>query len=218
MQQQSEASALRFQLLSNLPDFGFSNLVSSWTFLNFLQYFGDSEMREQTGYLLSPSFFEIITDRDPGFIDSYIYLANSISMYAGQPRESIRLMEQGLSELSPETVPRSYLVWRHKATDELLFVRDTQAAQISYATAADWAERSADPDAANIAAASNQTAVFLANEPNSKPAQISAWSQVLLRATDDTIREAAISNIEALGGRVLLAENGQVTVRYRSEE
>ena len=218
IQNQDRITSLRPQLLSNLPNFGFRNFVSYWVFLNFLQYFGSSDERNTVGYSLSPEFFEVIVDRDPGFIDSYIYLTNSISIYAGRPHESIRLMEQGISKLSPETIPTSYFVWRHKATDELLFTRDTQAAKNSYEMAADWAERSSDPDSDLIAELSRQTASFLATDPNSKPAQISAWSQILLRATDNAIAEAATEQIEALGGTVLLAEDGQVTVRYTADD
>ena len=120
--------------------------------------------------------------------------------------------------MSPETIPKSYLVWRYKATDELLFVGDTQAAKESHETAVDWAERSSDPDADFIAKLSRQTAAFLATDPNSKPAQFNSWSQVLLRATDNTIRQEAIAQIEALGGVVLVSENGQVTVRYKPSD
>lgn len=218
IEQQTERIALQLKLWSQMPNFGFRNLTSDWVFLNFLQYFGDSEIRDLTTYNLSPGFFELIVNHDPGFIDSYIYLTNSISMYAANPNESIRLMEKGLSAMSPETHPRSYFVWRHKATDELLFVENTQAAKRSYETSADWAERSTDPNAAEIAKLSRKTATFLATNPNSRPARISAWSQVLLMATDDTIRQAAVIQIEALGGTVLLARDGQVTVKYKLDK
>ena len=56
IERQHEVIALRLQLLSRLPDFGFSNLMSNWIFLNFLQYFGDSAARDVMGYDLSPDF------------------------------------------------------------------------------------------------------------------------------------------------------------------
>ena len=74
LRRQNEVANLRLGLLSQLPNFGFKNLVSSWTFLNFLQYFGDSSARSINGYGLSPTFFEIIVNRDPYFVDSYVYL------------------------------------------------------------------------------------------------------------------------------------------------
>ena len=66
IQRQDRTTSLRLQLLSNLPNFGFRNLVSNWVFLNFLQYFGSSDERNTVGYSLSPEFFEVIVARDPG--------------------------------------------------------------------------------------------------------------------------------------------------------
>ena len=40
-------------MLKNLPSFGFDNLIADWTFLKFLQYFGDDEARDVTGYDLA---------------------------------------------------------------------------------------------------------------------------------------------------------------------
>ncbi|MEM9804989.1 MAG: hypothetical protein AAF959_06890 [Cyanobacteria bacterium P01_D01_bin.56] len=209
-------AAQRLAMLSALPKFGYKNIFANWTFLNFLQYFGNSELRSIVGYGLSDNYFESIIDNDPYFISSYIFLVNSISMYAGKPEQSIDLLNKGLASLKPNVPSRSYFIWRHKGTDELLFIGDNKAAQNSYQTAAVWAEKSSDKDADLVAKISRKTAQFLATDPNSKPAQIGAWSEILLRATDNTIRQKAIANIEALGGSVLHSQNGQVTVRYKT--
>lgn len=200
-----------------LPKFGYNNLFSDWVFLSFLQYFGDSDFRKETGYSLSSEYFEDIVDNDPYFIDSYIFLVNTVSMYEGQPKRSISLIEKGLTNMRPNAPEHSYLIWRYKATDELLFLGNIKSAQKSYETAATWAENSDDENATLVATLSRKTAEFLATDPNSKSAQIGAWSEVLLRATDDNIRKEAIANIESLGGRVLFAEDGQVTVRYKAD-
>lgn len=205
-------------LLRSLPKFGYTNLFADWTLLNFIQYFGDSSLRQVTGYGLSDDYFESIIDSDPLFIESYIFLVNSISMYMGQPENSIRLIEMGLEDMAPDKPERSYLLWRYKGTDELLFLGDTLAAQQSYQTAAAWAEKSSDENAELIAKLSKNTANFLAEDPNSRPAQINSWSEVLLRAIDDNIRQKAIAEIEALGGKVLRANDGQVTIRYGTEQ
>lgn len=212
-----QALQKQLEFTLTLPAFGFDNLLADWTFLNFLQYFGDSDQRTHLGHALSLDFFAVIVDRDPYFIDTYLYLTNSISIYAGQPLESIRLMEKGLVSLTPQSPPRSFFVWRHKATDELLFLGDTQAAKKSYETAASWAEQSPAQDATLVARLSRQTVHFLEADPNSRPAQINAWSEVLLRATDENIKQAAISQIEQLGGTILVSKQGQVTVRYFKE-
>lgn len=215
---QLQRSQAYLQFISTAPVFGFENLVSSWIFLRFLQYFGNSNQREQQGYGLSVDFFEIIVDKDPKFVDSYLYLSHSVSIYAGKPLDTVRLMEKGLSSMTPESTPRGFFVWRNKAVDELLFLGDNQSAKISHEMAADWAEQSADPEAKLVARLSRQTASFLATDPNSKSAQISSWSQILARAIDDNLRQEAITRIQSLGGEILRAQNGQVTVRYNPNE
>ena len=215
---QLQRSQSFLQLISTAPVFGFENLVSSWVFLRFLQYFGDSDQRAQHGYGQSVDFFEIIVDRDPKFVDSYLYLSHSISIYAGKPLDTVRLMEKGLSGMTPEGPSKGFFVWRNKAIDELLFLGDIQSAKISHTIAADWAKQSSAPEAKLVARLSRQTASFLATNPNSKSAQISSWAEVLARAIDDNVRQEAMAKIQTLGGEILQAQDGQVTVRYNPNE
>jgi hypothetical protein len=51
-QQEAQQEALRLKMLKTIPSFGFDNLIADWTFLKFLQYFGDDEARDVTGYNL----------------------------------------------------------------------------------------------------------------------------------------------------------------------
>lgn len=218
LNQQEATISLRLSFLKWLPTFGFQNLMADWTFLNFIQYFGESEERAIAGYANSTDFFNVIIDRDPRFMGAYLYLTNTVSVYAGQPKEAIRLMEQGLATMAPNIPPKSYLVWRYKGIDEMLFTGDNQAAQQSFEMAADWADQASDDESTYVAQASRQTAAFLATDPNSRPALISGWMSVLNRAIDDNVRQEAIDQIEALGGQVLVANDGQVTVRYQTEQ
>ncbi len=218
LKQREEGIGFKLQIWKNIPTFGFRNLLADWTFLDFLQYFGDTKIRRQIGYEISPDFFKVIIDRDPLFIETYLYLTNTVSMYAGQPETAVELLEQGLNYMSPTVPKNSYLVWRYKGTDELLFLGNSDAAQQSFATAADWARALDTPESLSMADLSQQTADFLAQDPDSQLAQINAWMQVLLRAVDDQVREIAVTNIEALDGEIVVTEGGQVTVRYRLQE
>ncbi|MEP0789951.1 hypothetical protein NDI42_12760 [Funiculus sociatus GB2-C1] len=213
-----QTERLRLNLLQKTPSFGFDNIVADWVMLGFLSYFGDDSARGQTGYSLSPEYFEIILDRDPRFLTSYLFLSNSISMYAAMPEKSVALMEKGLKSLSPSAPPKSYYVWRYKGTDELLFLGDAQAARKSFEKAAEWASVYADPDSQNVAAISRQTAQFLARNPNSRYAQVGAWSMVLQNAVDDRTRKIAISRIEALGGKMVVTPEGEVRVQLPEKD
>ena len=205
-------------LLKQLPTLGFDNLTASWAFLNFLQYFGDSKARSQTGYRVNPDFFEIIVERDPHFIDMYPYLSSSITLFAGKPQQSVALITQGLKSMTPQTDPRAYYLWRTKATDELLFLGDAQAARQSYETAADWASQSSDPHGPVSARISRKTAQFLARNPDSKQAQVGAWFNILSGAIDDQTRQLAIQGIESLGGTIHIDSSGQVDVKMPPED
>lgn len=217
LKQEVETEKLRLNLLQKTPTFGFNNILANWVFLNFLKYFGDDEARKVTGYQLSPDYFEIIIDRDPRFLQSYLFLSNS-SLYTGSPERSQALMEKGLKSLSPHNLPKSYYVWRYKAIDELLFLGDSQAARKSFAKAAEWASIYSDEESQYIAALSRQTAGFLARNPNSKIAQVSAWTMVLNNAPDERTRKTAISRIEALGGKVDVTPEGNVKIRVPQKD
>lgn len=210
LQQAVNQENLRLNLLQKTPTFGFNNLVANWTFLNFLQYFGDDEAREVTGYNLSPKYFEIIINRDPRFVDAYLSLSNSISMYAAMPEKSVALMAQGLKSMSPQFPAQSYYVWRYKAIDQLLFLGDAQGARQSFEKAAEWASNYSDQESKNVANISRTTAAFLARNPRSKLAQVSAWTMILSNTTDPRAQKIAIERIEALGGKVFMTPEGKV--------
>lgn len=213
-----ESERLRLNILKQLPSFGFNNLVADWTLISFIQYFGNDSARTQTGYSLSPEYFKVILARDPYFLNAYPFLSGSTTLYAGMPERSIALLEQGLKFLSPKVPSKSYYVWRYKGTDELLFLGDTQAAKQSFEKAAQWASIYSDDESKNAARLSRQTAKFLASNPKSKSAQISAWMMILDKAFDDRTRQAAISRIQALGGKVTITSQGQVKVQLPKKD
>ena len=105
-------------------------------------------------------------------------------------------------------------MWRFKAIDELLFLGDGVAAKQSYENSANWAKQSWDEEAPLVAQLSAQTAQFLAKNPVSRTAQISAWTQVLLSAKDEQTQKIATERIELLGGTVVVNNGGQVSVQF----
>ncbi|AFZ14233.1 hypothetical protein Cri9333_3405 [Crinalium epipsammum PCC 9333] len=218
LNKQVELEKVNLKALQKLPTFGFNNLVADWTLLNFLQYFGDEEARQVTGYGISPEYFEVIIPHDPKFLDAYYFLSTSSSIYAAQPERSVKLMSQGLKSLSPKIAPRAYYIWRQKGIDELLFLGNAKAAKQSFETAANWASVYPNQESQQVAAASRKTANFIARNPNSKQAQAQAWLMVLTNAPDDRTRKIAISRIRGLGGNVFLTPEGSVDVRMPKED
>lgn len=205
-------------LAKRMPVLGFNNIRANISLLSFLQYFGDDEMREKNGYSLSSKFFETIISNDPYYTKFYVFLTNSVSLNAAQPKRSAELMSQGLASLEKNRLDDSFYVWRYKGVDELLFLDNAKSAQHSFMKASEWAYESNLAGSNLVASISQQTADFLAQNPNSKAAQIGAWSSVLATAVDDETRKRAIESIQALGGEIILQENGEIEIEYAQTE
>lgn len=209
---------IRLNFLKQMPSFGYDNLIADWVYLNFLQYFGDDEVRAVTGYSLSPEYFEIILERDPRFLAAYQSLSTSTSLYAAMPERAIKLMEKGLKSLNPQLPEKYYYVWRYKGIDELLFLGNAQAAKESFTMAATWASYFSDEESKNVAIYSLRTAEFLSRNPNSRYAQIATWAMVLNNQVDDRTRKIAINQIEALGAKVIPTPEGTHKIIFPSKD
>ncbi|AFY94659.1 hypothetical protein [Chamaesiphon minutus] len=211
--QREEAKAkVRLSIAKKMPTFGYNNLVANWYFLDFIQYFGDTEVRRKAGYASAMEYFDAILANDPRFLYGYFYLSSTGSIYAGAPERSVEIMNRGLKSLSPKVPERGYYIWRLKAVDELLFLGDVPAARNSMQNAANWASQNADPEAQNVAQLSQNTANYLARNPNSKQAQFDAWNMVLNAAVDDFVAQRAIAGIRSTGGKVTISPTGELKV------
>jgi hypothetical protein len=208
LRREEARTKMYLSLAKTFPTFGFDNLVADWYFLDFIQYFGDTDVRQRAGYGSSMEYFDAILDRDPRFLHSYFYLSSTGSMYAGAPERSVKIMERGLKLLSPQVPDRGYYIWRLKAVDELLFLGNVPAARNSMQNAANWARQVPTPEAQNVARLSQNTATYLARNPNSKKAQFDTWSMVLNAAVDDFVAKRAIAGIVATGGKVTINPDG----------
>lgn len=218
LERQTQQESDRLAVLKSLPSFDFDNLVADWAMLNFLYYFGDTEIRNRTSYTLALEYFQVILDRDPYFQVAYFFLSASTSLYAGRPDRAVALMEEKLPLLSPTTPEKSYYVWRYKATDELLFLGRKESACQAYLKAVEWATIDGSEEALLMAERSQETADFLAEDLDSRNAQISAWGAILGNAFDEATQLFAIQNIQRLGGSVEQLPNGRYAVRGVSTE
>ena len=207
-----EEQSLKFALdvQRKLPSFGFSNLIADWTFLRYVQYYGDGVARQVTGYSLIPDFFETMVSTDPRFVKAYLSLSTANSIFAGRPDKTVPLMNRVIKAISPKTSPLAYYIWIYKGFDEILFLGDIKAAQKSYEMASKWASIAG----AKVAAANTQsTARFLASNPDTKTAQIAAWAMILSTVPDEKTKEYASAKIKELGGEVMINSSGQIQVK-----
>ncbi|HLO48728.1 MAG TPA: hypothetical protein VK211_09975 [Kamptonema sp.] len=205
--QAQEQEALRLQLAKAAPTFGFDNLIADWIFLKYIQYFGDSEVRSQTGYTLNTPYFDIITSRDPRWVDIYPFLSTGISYYLGKPEVAISMMDRGTDVLSPQINPQAWRVWRFKGLDQFLLVGDIPGAIRSHEMAADWTLGTPDQVFEPVL---RQTAQFLKKDPNSTLTRFQAWSSVYYEATDKLVRHRAQEALLSLGARMRKDKDGEV--------
>jgi tetratricopeptide (TPR) repeat protein len=218
LRQQEADLKIQLSIAKKLPTFGFDNMVADWQFIDFIQYFGDSELRSQAGYGAAMEYFDAMLDRDPRFLYAYFYLSSTASLYAGKPEKSVEMMDRGLKSLTPQVPDRGYYIWRLKAVDELLFLGKVPDARQSMLKAADWATQAATPEGENVAKLSRGTAKYLARNPNSKQAQFDAWNMVLAAAVDDTVVKRAIEGIRSTGGKVTISSDGKYKIEAPAKD
>jgi hypothetical protein len=206
-QQEAQQEALRLKMLKTIPSFGFDNLIADWTFLKFLQYFGDDEARDVTGYNLGQDYFDIVTQRDPRWADIYLFLSTAISFYQGKPETAVNLIERGTRALSPQIHPQAWIVWRTKGLDELLLLGDIPDSIRSHEMAAAWVEET--PEGPKLAPMFRATVEYLRRDPDSVPVRFMAWSTVYDQTTDKLVRQRAKQALVKLGAQVQKDKNGK---------
>jgi len=206
-QQEAQQEALRLKILKTIPSFGFDNLIADWTFLKFLQYFGDDEARDVTGYNLGQDYFDIVTQRDPRWADIYLFLSTAISFYQGKPETAVNLIERGTRALSPQIHPQAWIVWRTKGLDELLLLGDIPDSIRSHEMAAAWVEET--PEGPKWAPMFRATVDYLRRDPDSVPVRFMAWSTVYDQTTDKLVRQRAKQALVKLGAQVQKDKNGK---------
>lgn len=210
---EEEIKQANINLLKRMPSFGFSNLVSDLAYLQFLQYFGDGEAREKTGYSLSSDYLQTIVQKDPRFVRAYFLTAPASSIFAGKPEETVKTLEMGLKSVTPDLHPHSYYLWVYKAVDEMLFLDRVESAKKSYQMAVKWSEDINTSDSLASAKNITNTIKHINNNPNSVVARIGAWSLVLSSANDDKTQQKALKEIEKLGGEIIVSPDGQVNIK-----
>ncbi|MEL6911583.1 MAG: hypothetical protein AAFR62_18940 [Cyanobacteria bacterium J06629_2] len=194
-QEQEQARVVDWQKQSS--HFGFDNLKASWSYLDFVQYFGDTKARDTIGYRLVPEYFETINSIDPRFTEAHLTLSVANSIYAGNPERTIALMEQAIEAVDPESKQAAFL-WTSKGMDELLFMGDKQAAINSYKMAAKWASLTQEEGATNLQIKDLESNLEDTTEIELKEAQVRAWSSVLVYIRDNHRQREILDKIIAL--------------------
>jgi len=218
-QAQEKEEKLKLNFLGKTPALGLDNLLADWVYLQFIQYFGDTDAREKTGYSLIPEYFSHVVNHDPRFVDAISQLEVATSLFAALPEKSVELLGQALKNMPPKLTTRiaPYYLWRAKGNNELLFLGNLSATKESYTKAIEWAEKYDDDDSRKIIDISRKSIQFLEKNPDSKLARIGAWVGVLSNRPDPKTIKRVIQQIEILGGKVTTTADGQVIVQVPTD-
>ena len=211
LEEQKLASIAKLQ--KKLPSFGFNNMLANLTYLNYVQYFGDRKARKMTGYSVVTDYFEDIVNRDPNFIQSHLVMSSANSLFAAQPEDTVRLLNQALETVDPQVPNYPFLIWTYKATDEILFLGDIEAAQNSYEMGASWASMRNDDLGNEMAARFNKTAQFLASKPSATQAQFGAWMNILSTTSNSRTQDLILEQIKDMGGTVNISPDGRLEIK-----
>ncbi len=211
--QQEKQQKVQASLQKKTPSFGCGNLFSDLAFLGFIQYFGDTEAREVTGYSVVTDYFEAIVKHDPHFVQSYFAISSANSLFAARPERTVELIERGLQVITPQHPSYPFYLWTYKATDEILFLGDLEAAKHSYKKAAEWARAREDDLGNEVAENFNRTANFLASNPDPTKSQIGAWMTALSSTKDRKTQNYILGKLKKLGAEVTIDHNGKVNVK-----
>lgn len=206
-QQAEQRAALELELVRRSPTLGFDNLIANWAFIKFITYFGDYDLRDLTGYELNDDYFDLLTRRDPRFMEAYLFISSAVSFMQGKPELGVELMQRGTDVLSPKINPRSYLLWRYKGIDQILLTNDIPGAIKSHEMAAEWVKGTADEAFAPIYA---QTAEFLKSNPDNTSVRFWAWSEVYHSTVDKNVKARAEAELLKLGANKRVDAEGNV--------
>lgn len=202
------------KIRKKIPSFGFNNLIADLTFLKFVEYFGDGEARQVTGYSTVTHYFEDIVNRDPNFIQSHLVMSASNSLFAGRPEKTVQLINKALENVDKNVPNYPFLLWTYKATDEILFLGNIEAARHSYEMAARWARQHKEVDVGNeMAMRYDKTAKYLASDPDPTQAQFGAWMSILYSTRDGKTQEHILDRIRELGAEVNISPDGRFEIK-----
>ncbi|MEM9276523.1 MAG: hypothetical protein AAGA80_26785, partial [Cyanobacteria bacterium P01_F01_bin.143] len=165
------------------------------------------------GYSVVTDYFDSIVNHDPNFIFAHLNLSSANSLFAGRPDRTVDLLSQAIETVTPANPSYPFFLWTYKATDEILFLGNLEAAQNSYETAAKWASMREDELGDELAKRYSQTAQFLASDPDPTQAQFGAWMTTLALAKDSKTQVYILEQLKELGAKITVGSNGELDIK-----
>ena len=123
------------------------------------------------------------------------------------------MLNQALETVTPETPHYPFLLLTYKATDEILFLGDLEAAKNSYEMAAKWASLRQDDVGHEMAGRYQKTVKFLSSNPDPTEAQIRAWMSILSNSQDRKTQDYILNKLRGLGAQITIDSDGRLQIQ-----
>ncbi len=107
---------------------GLGNLWADWYWLQFVQYFGDVQARDQTNFDYCDDYLTLITTLDPQFTGAYAASAYSVAEMQEEPQKALDLMEKGIRLNEGKKLTYLWYLYQRAAGVSFLYLKDTRKA------------------------------------------------------------------------------------------
>jgi hypothetical protein len=182
----------------SLPSFGYRNLLADLLWLRFVQYYGDVQARERTGYRYSYEYLNLITDRDPRFEKAYLFANLAVTYQMVRTDLSEKLLLKGIAHN-----PKSYQIWQARGFLHFLYTGDLPKAAYAF-------RKNAGLAVSQEGNAKQQWANYWINIARSielpnvdtRYTRRKIWEEIFNSALDRQTRRMALVYLNTLGVRV----------------
>lgn len=173
---------------------GFRNLLADWYWLQYVQYFGDSDGRRSSGYGYAAAYLELITALNPQFLFAYTQANHAVAEAMGEPERAVRFLEAGARRNPgrPDALamPGTWYLYRLAGSVVFRHFRD-------YRRAGELFARAASEPGAPAVMKENAAAFFAA--ANDRERAIGLWLEFLRLAPTEAMRAEARRHLGELG-------------------
>ena len=179
---------------NGLSRIGLSGFSSSKLWLDFVQYIGEENSKDE-GFRYSTNYLQSISNIEPRFISPYLIAVSALGFRTGRPEVAKELLERGILHIPPELNEHSFRIPFHLATVNFLFLGDNVGGRDAYYLAAERYEQ-------NYGESANQWRELgdnLQNNPRSSLVQFNVWHQVYKSSLDAEVKRIAYNRLLELG-------------------
>lgn len=175
--------------------FGFTNVLADWYWLQFVQYFGDTQARSG-GYDLSADYLELIGTLNPHFIHAQAQANYAVAEAMADPERALRILLDGAARNPnrPGTLgmPGTWYLYRLAGSVVFRHYQDYGRAAQLYALAA------GQPDAPAVM---KENAAAFYGAANDRTRAIQLWLEFYCEAPFPQMRSNARERLGKLGIR-----------------